>query len=102
MYIIGILLACIMSLIIGPLDIIASFGQNHVALAVMQIIITALLFATAILIFLIREYRGNFELDITDEDMPITISLKNAAGYCLAGAVILLIITWFCRLGNII
>lgn len=102
MYIIAILLASIMALIVGPIDAIASFKQGRVALAIIQIIITVLFFAVAILIFAIREKRGNFELDINDDDDATTISLKNAGGYCLGGAIILLIISWFCCLGNII
>ncbi|MDO4747380.1 MAG: hypothetical protein Q4A70_03540 [Candidatus Saccharibacteria bacterium] len=102
MYIIAILLASIMALIMGPIDTIASFNQGRIALAIIQIIITALFFAVAILIFAIREKRGNFELDVNDDDDATTMSLKNAGGYCLGAATILLIISWFCCLGNII
>lgn len=102
MYIIGILLASIMALIVGPIDTIASFKQGRIALAIIQIIITVLFFAVAILVFAIREKRGNFELDVNDDDDATTMSLKNAVGYCLGGAIILLIISWFCCLGNII
>lgn len=102
MYIVGILLASIMALIVGPIDTISSFKQGRIALAIIQIVITVLLFIVAILIFVIRDKRGNFELDINDDDDATTISLKNAGGYCLGVATILLIISWFCCLGNII
>ncbi len=102
MYIVAILLMSAMAMLIGPISAIESIRDGRIALGVLHIVITLLFLALAVIIFVIRDRRSNFELDYCDDDDPRTMDLKNAGGCVFAIAIILLIAIWFCRLGNII
>ena len=107
MYIIGVLLMCAASFVVGPLAIVNSFENGRIALGVTHIIIVLLFMMVAIIISMIITLKmqrkcNNLDLDYREGDSSAVRGLKSAGGYAFAFAVMLTLMMCFCSLGGII